>query len=251
MALRFEHEFTVPVPVEQAWPVLLDVKRVAPCLPGAALESVDGDDFTGTIKMKVGPITVSYHGSARFEKVDPETRTLTIKASGKEVRGQGTASAEVTARLLGEDGRTTVRVESSFNITGRPAQFSRGVLADVGGKLIDRFATNLAALLAQEEQRAQEGAQGAPATEEGPARAEETPAPGGSPAQGGAEAAARPPAPGAVRPAAAEAAPRPQEEALDLLELAGGPMLRRLAPVAAGVIAIILLVLSLRGLRRR
>src|SRR5690606_10413422 len=157
----------VPVPVEQAWPVLLDVKRVAPCLPGAALESVDGDDFTGTIKMKVGPITVSYHGSARLDKVDPEARALTIKAPGKEGGAPGAASAEGTGRLLCEDGRTTVRVESSFNITGRPAQCSRGVLADVGGKLIDRVATNLAALLAQEEQRAQEGAQGAPATEEG------------------------------------------------------------------------------------
>src|SRR5882757_4451249 len=98
MAMRFEHEFTVPVPVEQAWSVLLDVERVAPCLPGAALDRVGDDSFTGRMKVKVGPITVTYQGEATFEDVDKDAHSLTIKAAGKEARGSGTAGATVIAR---------------------------------------------------------------------------------------------------------------------------------------------------------
>ncbi|MGV9596644.1 SRPBCC family protein [Streptosporangium sandarakinum] len=191
MAMRFEHEFTVPVPVEQAWSVLLDVERIAPCLPGAALEKAEGDSFTGRMKVKVGPITVTYRGEAAFENVDEDARTLALRASGRETRGSGTANATVTARLrpdgAGGPGRpgaegtgtagtadatdaadaagseggaassaepggtagsaTRVTVETSFKVTGRPAQFGRGVMGEVGAKLIDRFAANLAALL--------------------------------------------------------------------------------------------------------
>ncbi|MEV8633372.1 SRPBCC domain-containing protein [Streptosporangium sp. NPDC051023] len=150
MAMRFEHEFTVPVPVEQVWPVLLDAERVAPCLPGAALETVRDDDLTGQMKVKVGPITLTYRGRATFEDVDKEARTLTINASGKESRGSGTASATVAARLRPEgpgDSATRVTVETSFTVTGRPAQFGRGVMAEVGARLIERFAANLSELL--------------------------------------------------------------------------------------------------------
>ncbi|MEU9835515.1 SRPBCC family protein [Streptosporangium sp. NPDC048047] len=156
MAMRFEHEFTVPVPVEQAWSVLLDVERIAPCLPGAALEKAEGDSFTGRMKVKVGPITVIYRGEAAFENMDEDARTLTLRASGRETRGSGTANATVTARLRSDDAggpagpadsATRVVVETSFNVTGRPAQFGRGVMGEVGAKLIDRFAANLAALL--------------------------------------------------------------------------------------------------------
>ncbi|MDH2423873.1 SRPBCC domain-containing protein [Sphaerisporangium sp. TRM90804] len=147
MAMRFEHEFTVPVPVEQAWAVLLDVERVAPCLPGATLDTVDGDVFTGRMKVKVGPITVTYRGEASFAAVDKDAHSISIKASGKEARGTGTASATVAAALSGQGSHTRVNVETSFNVTGRPAQFGRGVMAEVGAKLIDRFAANLAALL--------------------------------------------------------------------------------------------------------
>ncbi len=149
MAMRFEHEFTVPVPIEQAWAVLLDVERVAPCLPGAALDVFEGEEFTGRMKVKVGPITVTYRGSATFEDVDKDAHTLTLRASGKEARGSGTAAATVKARLTPGDGSTAVAVETTFNVTGRPAQFGRGVMAEVGSKLIDRFAVNLAELLAE------------------------------------------------------------------------------------------------------
>ncbi|WP_406673573.1 SRPBCC family protein [Nonomuraea sp. N2-4H] len=149
MAMRFEHEFTVPVPIEQAWAVLLDVERVAPCLPGATLDTFEGDEFTGRMKVKVGPITVTYRGTARFEDVDKDSYSLTIQASGKEARGTGTASATVKARMRARGESTLVTVETSFNVTGRPAQFGRGVMAEVGGKLIERFAANLAELLSE------------------------------------------------------------------------------------------------------
>ncbi|GAA2994153.1 SRPBCC family protein [Streptosporangium longisporum] len=149
MAMRFEHEFTVPVPVEQAWPVLLDVERVAPCLPGATVDKVEGDSFTGKLKVKVGPITVTYQGRASYEKVDEDARSMTLEASGKEARGSGTAGATVVARLHPEGRTTRVTVETSFTVTGRPAQFGRGVMAEVGGKLIDRFAANLSRLLGE------------------------------------------------------------------------------------------------------
>ncbi|MBT2224397.1 SRPBCC family protein [Nonomuraea sp. NEAU-A123] len=228
MAMRFEHEFSVPVPVEQAWAVLLDVERVAPCLPGASLDIFEGDEFTGRMKVKVGPITVTYRGSARFENVDKDAHTLTLQASGKEARGAGTASATVKATLTPGDGSTAVFVETSFNVTGRPAQFGRGVMAEVGAKLIDRFAGNLAQLLA-------EPAHEAPAVpqEEGP-RLSAVPSPEED-----------------VRPAGTlRTSLTPDEEALDLLEIAGTPLLKRLAPVVGALAALLFIGWLIRRLMR-
>src|SRR4051812_13941636 len=138
--MNLENEFTVPVPVDEAWQVLLDVERMAPCMPGAALTSVNGDEFTGTVKVKVGPITVTYNGQAKFLSKDDATHRAVIEAKGKESRGSGTAGATVTTQLVGEGSTTKVRVETDLNVTGRPAQFGRGVMAEVAAKLIDQFA---------------------------------------------------------------------------------------------------------------
>ena len=146
--MELEHSFTVPVPPERAWDVLLDVQRVAPCMPGASLDSVDGDDIKGRIKVRVGPISMTYAGTARFDERDAEAGVIVLEASGKETRGAGTASATVRSQLQGENGHTKVVVHTSLNVTGRPAQFGRGVMAEVGGKLIGIFADNLAAMLA-------------------------------------------------------------------------------------------------------
>ena len=146
--MELEHSFTVPVPPERAWDVLLDVQRVAPCMPGASLDSVDGDDIKGRIKVKVGPISMTYAGTAHFGHRDNETGVIVMEASGKETRGAGTASATVRSQLQGENGHTKVVVHTTLNVTGRPAQFGRGVMAEVGGKLIGIFADNLAAMLA-------------------------------------------------------------------------------------------------------
>jgi carbon monoxide dehydrogenase subunit G len=148
--MELEHSFTVPVPKSRAWDVLLDVERVAPCMPGATLDSVDGDEIRGRIKVKVGPINMTYAGTARFVERDQELGVVTLEASGKETRGAGTASASVRSVL--EDGghETHVKVLTTLNVTGKPAQFGRGVLNEVGGRLLGIFATNLAATLAED-----------------------------------------------------------------------------------------------------
>ena len=168
--MELEHSFTVPVPEERAWEVLLDVERVAPCMPGATLDSVEGDEIKGKIKVKVGPIQMTYAGTAKFTERDPAAHVITLEASGKETRGAGTASATVRSTLEGAGDQTHVIVQTSLNVTGKPAQFGRGVLTEVGGRLIGIFADNLAAMLA-----AESGAQ--PAAPEGAAAPAATAAP--------------------------------------------------------------------------
>jgi carbon monoxide dehydrogenase subunit G len=168
--MELEHSFTVPLPEERTWEVLLDVERVAPCMPGATLDSVDGDVISGRIKVKVGPIAMTYAGTARITERDAAAHVITMEASGKETRGAGTASANVTSTLQGEDGQTHVTVRTTLNVTGRPAQFGRGVMAEVGGKLIGIFADNLAKMLSAD-QAPQEAAGTVPAETE-PAGAE-------------------------------------------------------------------------------
>jgi len=152
--MELEHSFTVPVPMERAWDVLLDVERVAPCMPGASLDSVTGDEIAGRIKVKVGPITMTYAGNAKFTERDKAAGVVTLEASGKETRGAGTASASVRSQLSGDGDTTHVTVHTNLNVTGKPAQFGRGVLAEVGGKLVGIFADNLAAMLAAEPEAA-------------------------------------------------------------------------------------------------
>ncbi len=166
MAMELDHSFTVPVPPDQAWDVLLDVKRVAPCMPGATVDSVEGDDVAGRLKVKVGPVSLTYKGTAKFTDRDPDTRSILVEASGKETRGSGTASATVKAALspyesaesngdgAGSDDQTLVTIHTTLNVTGRPAQFGRGVIAEVGSRLIDKFADNLAQQLASGSPRA-------------------------------------------------------------------------------------------------
>ena len=158
--MELEHTFTVPVPEERAWDVLLDVERVAPCMPGASLDSVQGDEIKGRIKVKVGPISMTYAGTARFTERDPHAHIITLEAAGKETRGAGTASATVRSMLEGQGEQTHVIVHTTLNVTGRPAQFGRGVLAEVGGKLIGIFAGNLAKMLTDDNAAGPAGAAG-------------------------------------------------------------------------------------------
>ncbi|MFF0011077.1 SRPBCC family protein [Streptomyces sp. NPDC005374] len=164
--MELHHEFTVPVPVDEAWRALLDIERVAPCMPGAVVEDYDGKTVTGSVKVKVGPITVSYKGTAVFEEQDEEAHRMVLVASGRETRGQGTARATVTGTLTAQDGGTAVSVRTDLAVTGRPAQFGRGVLAEVGDRLVGRFARCLAERLGESEAVADTAAQvGRPAEE--------------------------------------------------------------------------------------
>jgi uncharacterized protein len=150
MAIELDHSFTVPVPPDQAWDVLLDVKTIAPCMPGATVDEVDGDVVNGRIKVKVGPVSLTYKGTAKFTERNPETRVVVVDAAGKETRGSGTASATVRASLTPDasGSGTEVTMHTTMNVTGRPAQFGRGVMVEVGGKLVEQFAANLAKLIA-------------------------------------------------------------------------------------------------------
>src|ERR1700742_4928090 len=152
MAIELDNSFTVPVPPEKAWDVLLDVERIAPCMPGASVQSIsdDGNEIEGQVKVKLGPLSLTYKGTAKFTDKDQAGRTIAIEATGKETRGAGTPSANVQASLTpgDTDGSTLVAIHTSLNVTGRPAQFGRSLLPEVSGKLIAQFAANLEALIA-------------------------------------------------------------------------------------------------------
>lgn len=141
--MKIENEFTVSAPVDRAWDVLLDLERIAPCLPGAAIQGSEGDEYQGTIKVKIGPISSTYRGTVRIEEADKESRRAVLKASGRDARGQGTASATITSILEEQGDHTKVNVETDMRLTGRAAQFGRGIAQDVATKMLGQFAACL------------------------------------------------------------------------------------------------------------
>lgn len=146
--MQLHHEFVVPLGIEEAWEAFNDLERIGPAFPGAAVTGVQGDDFTGTAKVKLGPISLQYTGTGTFAERDAAGKRAVIEASGTDRRGNGTAGATITASLQ-EEGQDSTRVllDTDLKITGRPAQFGRGVIQDVGGKILDQFAANLTTLL--------------------------------------------------------------------------------------------------------
>jgi uncharacterized protein len=143
--VELTHEFSVSAPVEETWAVLTDLERIAPCLPGFELQEVDGDEYRGVVKVKVGPMTAQYKGVASFRERDEANHRAVVRAEGRDTRGQGNASATVTATLAPENGGTHVTLHTDLTITGKVAQFGRGVLADVSSKLLGQFVQALEA----------------------------------------------------------------------------------------------------------
>src|ERR1700684_186042 len=242
MAMEMDHSFTVPVPPDQAWDVLLDVKRIAPCMPGATVDAVDGDMVTGHIKVKVGPVSLTYRGTANFGDRDPAARTILVEASGKETRGAGTASATVRASLepSGDDA-TVVTMHTTMNVTGRPAQFGRGVMVEVGGKLVEQFAQNLAQLIttdfatdtgSAEESTDQSGDQSSDAGSDAADSGDADATTGSGPT--GAGSNANGPGTIAADGTAASSAPAPPAaDHINMIRLVGPSLLKRIVPVAA------------------
>lgn len=212
--MKLENEFRVDVPVEQAWRVLLDVERIAPCMPGAQLQEVEGDEYRGIVKVKVGPITAQYKGAARITEADEANHRAVIRAEGRDTRGQGNASATVTATLQPEGAGTRVNIDSDVTITGKVSQFGRGVIADVSAKLLDQFVAAL-------ERDVLAGPGDTQTANPAPASSADAPSSG----------------PRTID--APEAAP------VDLLRAARAPVLKRLIPAAAAVIVIVVVVLIL------
>jgi carbon monoxide dehydrogenase subunit G len=271
MAIELDNSFTVPVPPDQAWDVLLDVETIAPCMPGATVDEVDGDVVNGRIKVKVGPVSLTYKGTAKFTERNPETRVVVVEAAGKETRGAGTASATVRASLVPDasGSGTEVTMHTTMNVTGRPAQFGRGVMVEVGGKLVEQFAANLAKLITGDTGAADSGGNAGSGNAESSAPAGTsdagTSAAGSSAAGSSADGASAPAATADARtgngsggaavaaaaaPVASTSAPA-QEDSLNLVKLVGPVILKRLVPAAVGAAGLALLSRLLWRLRHR
>lgn len=143
--MELSNEFVVTAPIDATWAILTDLERIAPCLPGAQLDEVEGDEYRGTVKVKVGPITSQYKGTATFVDLDKVNHKAVLRATGRDTRGQGNATATVTAQLSADGDKTKVNVVTELDITGKVAQFGRGMLADISTKLLGQFAERLEA----------------------------------------------------------------------------------------------------------
>jgi carbon monoxide dehydrogenase subunit G len=258
MAMEMDHSFTVPVPPDQAWDVLLDVERIAPCMPGATVDEVDGDVVNGRIKVKVGPVSLTYKGTAKFTERDSEAHVVVLEASGTETRGAGTASANVRASMVPDasGSGTEVTMHTTMNVTGRPAQFGRGVMVEVGGKLVEQFAQNLSKLIAGSSDDSGSAGAGSGAAADAAPAADASPASSGGSVDGAsvvapgavngtinhaapaaaATATAPPPAAAATTTAPAPAAV--SDDSINLVKLVGPAILKRAVPAllaAAGL----------------
>ncbi|WP_432980775.1 SRPBCC family protein [Dactylosporangium sp. CA-233914] len=217
------NEFVVARPVDETWAVLTDIERIAPCMPGAQLTGVTGDEYQGKVKVKVGPMTAQFSGTAVFKERDEAAHRAVIEAKGRDASGKGRASALVTAVLAPEGASTRVRVETDLNIAGPLAQMGRSTIADISTRLLTQFVENLEQQLAAEESTA-------PAAAEPPAEVEASAADVAVPAQ----------APAVPLKTA------PEVEAVDLTKVAGTATLVKLAiPVVLVVAAVVALVVWL------
>lgn len=193
--MQLSNTITVSLPVEETWTTFLDLERIAPCLPGAAITDVDGGDFHGGVKLKVGPISAQYRGVVTFVETDEVNHRAVISAKGKDVGGQGNAEATIVATLTPQGDGTRVQVETDLDLSGRVAQFGRGVIGDVAGKLFQQFSTNLEAEI-------------------------------GRGALGAHDAASRP---------GATPAPRPSMDDVEPLDVMGGTVAKYAIPALAGI----------------
>jgi uncharacterized protein len=252
--MELSNEFEVPVPIEQAWAILTDIERIAPCLPGAQLQEVEGDKYRGIVKIKVGPITAQYKGQATMVLKDEETHRAELEATGRDTRGAGNATATIVAQLTAKDAVTHVSVLTDLSVTGKVAQFGRGVLADVSAKLLDQFVANLEATVLAEELVADAvELEELALTTENPVEAEAAADTAAAALAAAVELDAtvdvgpigesdrRPDQPTVRKIDAPEAAP------VDLLDTAGSSLLKRALPLVGLVVVVLVLI----GLRRR
>jgi carbon monoxide dehydrogenase subunit G len=230
--VKIEDQFRVGVPVDEAWKVLLDVERIAPCMPGAQLQEIEGDEYRGIVKVKVGPITAQYKGAARITETDEAGHVVVIRAEGRDTRGQGNASATVTATLEADGDGTLVKIDTDLNVTGKVAQFGRGVMADVSSKLLGQFADCLQTTVLS-------GDGGGAATDPMAGSADDT-------------AATAATSTGPTSSNGVRTIDSPEAQPVDLLEASSDAVIKRVAPIVAGLVALLVLrsVLKRRKHRR-
>jgi uncharacterized protein len=218
--MELKNEFRVSVPIDVAWAVLTDLERIAPCLPGAELQEVEGDEYRGIVKVKVGPITAQYKGTARFIEQDDANHRAVLRAEGRDTRGQGNASATVIATATPDGDGTVVSIDTDLSITGKVAQFGRSIMSDVSAKMLGEFADRLEADVLS-------GTAAAKPSEESSAQSQSQSEKAGAPGS---------PAPSSVR--TIDSAPA---QPVDLLGTAGPSVLKRVLPLAAVLAALIVL----------
>jgi carbon monoxide dehydrogenase subunit G len=229
--MELTNEFEVATDIDDAWRILTDIERIAPCLPGAELREIEGEEFRGVVKVKVGPITTEYSGAAHFLERDADAHRAVLKADGRETKGQGNASATITAQLQPSEKGTKVSVETNLAITGKVAQFGRGVLADISAKLLDQFVDNL-------ESTVLAGDKPPPAAAAGRSKSDDSES-----------AAAATDEDGAEKSTVRKLEPTPAEP-VDLFDVAGVPVAKRFVPVVILAVVVALVVL-IRRLSRR
>ena len=217
--MELKNEFRVSVPVERAWATLTDVEYIAPCMPGAQLTEIDGDDFKGQVKVKVGPITAQYKGSAKFLQKNEEEHRVILEATGRDTRGAGNASAEVTAEMVADGEGTKITISTDLKVTGKVAQFGRGVMADVSEKMIGQFVDSLEKKLSEEVSADKVLAEEKDDADSAP---EERP----------------------EKPEGPRIIDMPEPEPVDLLDTAAAPMLKRFGPFV--IIGLLLILFSRR-----
>ncbi|MAT03719.1 MAG: carbon monoxide dehydrogenase [Acidimicrobiaceae bacterium] len=230
MAEQIVNEFTVNRPIDEAWPIICDLERIAPCMPGAQLDEIEGETHRGRVKVKLGAVATEFKGEAHFVERDDDAHTAKLVGKGRDTKGRGNASADIsaTAEALSPTS-TKCTVVADIHITGKIAQFGRGILGDVSKKLVDQFANNLNEML-----------------DEQPTSDEPTPA---DTSAATADTSATSDEPAADRSSNDEPAPKvrriegPAAEPVDLADMAGPAVAKRVVPV---VIAVLLLLLLLR-----
>src|SRR5205807_1897469 len=252
--MELTNEFTVGVPVERAWQVLTDVEGIAPCMPGAELQEVAGDEYRGIVKVKVGPITAQYKGAARFVELDERGRRAVLRAEGRDTRGQGNANATITATLVPDDDGTRVSVLTDLAVTGRVAQFGRGVLADVSAKLLGQFVNCLESTVLVEGGNPGHGNGSAdnPAGDGASGGASGGGSGGGSGGASALASVAEPARAGSGEPGRTTSAePRAvlssPKEPVDLLDAGGAAVAKRALPALAAAVVLLWLIRRLRG----
>jgi uncharacterized protein len=232
--MEITDSFRVSTPIDATWKVLTDVERIAPCMPGAQLTGVEGDDYLGTVKVKVGPITAQYKGAARLTEIDESNHRIVIDASGRDTRGQGNAKATIAVTMAAEGAGTKVDVATDLSITGKVAQFGRGVLADVSSKLMGQFVENI-------ERDVLTTAGGGDTSHAGGPYEQALESVPGIAHNGHAAPAA---------PSATSTGPRridsPEAEPVDLFDVAGAPLTKRLVPIGIGALVLFILWRVLR-----
>jgi carbon monoxide dehydrogenase subunit G len=230
--VRLEHEFSLPAPPDVVWAAVIDPERVAPCMPGATLTAVDGAEFSGGVKVKLGPVSLLYKGSGQFLETDEQARKVVIKASGKDSRGNGTAAATVTVTLTPEGTGTKGTVVTDLTVTGKPAQFGRGMIVEVSGKILDAFASSLATKL---DTPAETATKPEPVTEAAPTN--------GNGVLADADA---PPPLVQPKPVARQVNISSETDAINVMDYAGSSVAKRLIPVVLGLLAVFVVVRRLR-----